>query len=136
MISACGVLCSECPAFLGKTNGPQYRQEAAAAWRRIYRLRATPEQMSCGGCLAADDEVFHTCRKCEARLCCRGKGFATCGECPDPACAKLEKAQSVWDSVPALAGRLSASDFDTYAKPYCGHRERLASVRQGHSENR
>ncbi len=129
LMAACGVLCSGCPAYHANQRGAAHQERTAVAWRRIYRLRETPGAISCEGCQAADDEVFHTCRRCAARRCCRRRGFASCAECDTRPCAKLEKAQAVWDTVPHLAERLTAGDFDRYARPYCGHRQRLEAAR-------
>jgi len=129
MMSACGVWCSDCPAYLGKTKGPADQRRTVDAWRRIYDLGEAPENISCGGCLGPDGELFHTSRNCKARLCCRRKEFNSCAECPKLSCADLEKAQSVWDDVPNLASTLSPADFARYARPYCGHRRRLATAR-------
>ena len=129
MMSACGVLCSECPAYHAATRGIKHQRETADAWRRIYGLTEKPEDISCGGCLGADGELFHTSRGCEARRCCRARGFNSCAECTMGACPLLERAQAVWDGVPELAAALCPADFDRYARPYCGHRERLAAAR-------
>jgi hypothetical protein len=128
-MSACGVLCSDCPAFLGRVEGEMRRKRTAEAWRRIYGLDERPEAISCGGCLAPDDAVFRSCRTCSARLCCRSKGFSSCADCDHEACPDLARAQSVWDSVPALAKTLSRADCREYAEPYCGHRRRLSEAR-------
>ena len=130
MMSACGVLCSDCPAYHGEAKGVAHQQRTVAAWRRIYKLNETAANLSCGGCLGPDDELFHSSRTCKARLCCRSKGFATCAECPAEPCPLLEKAQSVWDAVPEMATVLSREDFVAYALPYCDHRHRLAEARQ------
>jgi len=136
MMSACGVLCSDCPAYHGKPKGTAHQKRTADAWRRIYGLKQKPEDINCGGCLAADEQVFYTCRKCKARLCCRSKGLSNCAECPVKGCSDLEKAQSVWDQVPNLVEQLSDEDFLIYAQPYCGHRERLAEVRRRTAQER
>ena len=130
MMSACGVLCSDCPAYLGAGKGVAHQKSTAAAWRRIYGLNETVENITCGGCLGPDDQLFHTSRTCKARHCCRSKGFGTCAECPVEWCPDLEKAQSLWDGVPDLAKVLSREDFVTYAQPYCDHRRRLAQARR------
>jgi hypothetical protein len=96
--------------------------------RRIYGLNEPAENISCGGCLGSDDQLFHASRRCKARHCCRSNGFATCAECPAENCPDLEKAQAVWDEVPDLASILSHEDFVTYAQPYCDHRRRLAEA--------
>jgi len=130
MMSACGVLCSDGRAYEGEAKGLAHQECTAAAWRRIYGLNETRENISCGGCLGPDDQLFHTCHRCRARRCCRSKGFATCAECPVEQCPDLEKAQSVWDEVPELAKVLSYEDFVAYAQPYCDHRRRLAEARR------
>lgn len=129
LMSACGVLCSDCPAYLAQAKGMEHQQHTADAWLRIYGLPELPESISCGGCLSADDEVFYTSVKCKARRCCRSKGFASCAECDVENCADLEKAQCVWDGVPEIGQTLSHEDFVRYAQPYCDHRRRLAEAR-------
>lgn len=130
IMSACGVLCSDCAAYLAASKGPAYQKEAADAWKRIYGFQTEPETMSCGGCLSADDEVFHTSVTCTARRCCLSKGLGSCAECSEESCELLSKAQSNWDSAPEIGARLSVSDFEKYAQPYCGCRERLESARR------
>lgn len=128
MMSACGVLCSSCPAYRAETKGRRHQERTAAAWRRIYHLRETPENISCGGCLGPDEKLFHTSIRCKARRCCLDKGFTSCAACPATSCKDLQKAQSLWDGVPELKATLSPTDFATYARPYCGHRRRLAAA--------
>ncbi len=130
MIAACGVLCSDCPAYLGNAKGTTHQQTTTQAWARIYGLKEIAENISCGGCLGPDEELFHTSRSCKARQCCRSKGFSTCAECEMEPCPDLEKAQSVWDGVPDLASTLSREDFARYAQPYCDHRRRLLEMRR------
>ena len=129
-ISACGVWCSDCPAYLADVKGVAHQQRTVAAWKRIYGLSESTESIACAGCLAPDDQVFHTCRACKARLCCRSKGFNTCAECAVEGCPDLEHAQSLWDGLAALATTLSREDFVTYVEPYCNHRHRLAEARR------
>ena len=88
-MSACGVLCSECPAYQGAAKGVQHQRRTVAAWLRIYGLKETVGHIACGGCLAPDEEVFHTSRNCKARRCCRARGFASCAECRAESCADL-----------------------------------------------
>ncbi len=128
MMSACGVLCSNCPAYLGSARGLEHQQRVAEAWQRIYDLDFTAEQITCGGCLGSDKDLFCTMGACEARKCCISEWLASCAECPLAPCPKLEKAQAVWDGVPDLIRRLSPEDFEVYAQPYCGHRQRLEAA--------
>jgi len=135
MMSACGVLCSACPAFRDKEDSID-RQETVAAWRRVYGLKERAEDISCGGCLGPDDQVFHSCRKCEARRCFREKGLHSCAECFVKSCVLLEKAQAQWDGVPKLVEVVSRADFAKYVKPYCNHRERLKRARRALAKRR
>jgi hypothetical protein len=129
MMSVCGVMCADCPAYLGGAKGLRHQKKTAAAWKRIYGLNEPAPNISCGGCLGPDGEVFHTSRNCKARSCALAKGYKSCAECPIASCPDLEKAQSVWDGVPELSETLSRTDFVAYAQPYCGHRRRLARAR-------
>lgn len=128
MMSACGVWCSACPAFQGRAKGPVHQKRTADAWQRIYSLSEAPENISCGGCLGPDEQLFHGSRTCAARRCCRDHLLHSCGECPKRPCEDLERAQALWDGVPQLASTLSHGDFLTYAQPYCGHRRRIAGA--------
>ncbi len=130
IMSACGVLCSDCPAYLGNAKGMAHQKRTAEAWRRIYGRPESPRDISCGGCLSSDDGVFYTSRTCTARRCCRESGFASCAECPVEKCPDLEKAQSVWDKVPEIGKTLAPKDFILYAEPYCNHRSRLRAAKQ------
>lgn len=130
MMSACGVMCSDCPAYLGSAKGVEHRQRTAAAWQRIYGLSEAVLNITCGGCLGPDEQLFHTSRNCKARRCCRSKGFSSCAECPVESCPDLDKAQAVWDGVPEIAKTLSHEDFVIYAQPYCDPRRRLAEARK------
>jgi hypothetical protein len=129
MMSACGVMCSQCPAYQATSMGIGHQRTTAEAWHRIYGLDEAPENISCGGCLGSDADLFHTSRSCAARRCCQGHGLNSCAECPDESCDDLEKAQAVWDEVPQIGAGLARGDFDMYARPYCDHRERLAALR-------
>lgn len=130
MMSACGVWCSECPAYHAGAKGRAYQQRTSDAWRRIYDLHEPPETITCGGCLGRDEDLFHASRPCRARHCCLWNGFTSCAECPQSSCVDLDRAQSIWDSVPALEAQLSRAEFVRYARPYCGHRRRIAAARR------
>ncbi len=128
MMSVCGVLCSECPAYLAVSKGAAYQRRTADAWRRIYGLSETAGNISCGGCLGPDDQLFHTSRSCKARRCCRDKGLTSCAACPNVSCEDLERAQSVWDGVPNPASALSGAR--------AGARRRDHGIRAGHRTRR
>ncbi len=130
VMSACGVLCSGCAAYMAAAKGAAYQKEAAEGWTRVYGFQVEPEKMSCGGCLGPDDRVFFTSAKCTARRCCLSKGFHSCAECPETTCELLQRAQSNWETVPEIGAKLSTSDFEKYAEPYCGLCERFEAARR------
>ena len=125
-LSACGVICSDCPAFRARqSNDPAMRERVAAAWHELYGLNFGPEVISCGGCLGSDEELFHTSRKCAARRCCYSRGLTNCGECRDRPCADLERAQSAWDGLEERAPLLAEPVFREFVLPYCHARRRV-----------
>ena len=128
-LSACGVICSECPAFLaGQAKDPAVRERVAAAWHELYELNFGPEAISCGGCQGSDEALFFTSRNCSARRCCRSRDLASCAKCADRPCADLERAQSVWDGLEERAKTLPESVFREFVLPYCRARERVPAT--------
>ena len=124
-LSACGVICSECPAYVaGHAAGPGARQRVAAAWHELYALEFGPEVIACGGCLGPDEDLFFTSRACAARRCCRSRQLSSCAACASRPCADLERAQSVWDGLEERAATLPAPVFREFVQPYCGARRR------------
>lgn len=125
-MSACGVICAECPAFRARqANDPAMRERVAAAWHTLYELNFGPAVISCGGCLGSDEDLFFTSRNCSARRCCRSRGLASCAGCADRPCADLERAQSVWDGLEERAKTLPEPVFREYVLPYCYARQRV-----------
>ena len=129
-MSACGVICSACPAYLaGQSNDPADRERVATAWHEIYGLNFGPEAIACGGCLGSDEAVFCTSLKCSARRCCRSRDLASCAECADRPCADLERAQSNWDGLEEKAKSLPESTFKEFVLPYCHARRRVPGMK-------
>ena len=129
MMAACGVMCSLCPAYRGQAKGIAHQRQTVEAWQRIYGLTERPENIACSGCLGSDGDLFHTSGGCAARRCCLTHAFRSCGECPEESCKDLDKAQAAWNEVPEIGASLSRVEFDTYARAYSGHRERLTAIR-------
>lgn len=128
-MSACGVVCSECGAFLAaKKADPAIQERVAAVWNRVYGLDVKPETVTCGGCLNVDAVAFATCNDCWVRECVLSKGIAHCGLCDQYPCAELERVQAQYDDLEKKAETMSEEDFATYVLPYCHSRERLAAA--------
>ncbi|HVP15431.1 MAG TPA: DUF3795 domain-containing protein [Terriglobales bacterium] len=127
-MSACGVICSECPAYRAReANDPAERARVAQAWHELFDLSFTADQIPCGGCLGPHEDVFCTSRECAARRCCLARGLASCAECPDRPCPHLERAQSNWDGLESRAESLPVAVFREFFLPYCHARDRVPS---------
>jgi hypothetical protein len=131
-MSACGVICSECGAYLaGQKADEAFQQRVADAWQSIYKLDVAPEALSCGGCLNVDAPAFATCNDCFVRQCVLAKGIAHCGLCDQYPCAELERVQAQFDGLEKLAETMPEAEFDQFVQPYCGISARIsAAIRQ------
>jgi len=104
MISCCGLVCSDCPAYIAtKENDDAKRAEVAALWSKQFNLEINPEDVDCAGCLANGVHGGY-CRVCAIRKCAMGKGLDSCARCEDYACEELEKVLSM---EPACRERLN-----------------------------
>lgn len=131
-MSACGVICSECPAYVAaQSPDPAARARVAAAWHELYGLNFGPEVITCGGCHGSDEALFFTSGKCAARRCCRSRGLAHCAACADRPCTDLERAQSNWDGLEERAATLPEAVFREFVQPYCGARRRVPGACSG-----
>ncbi len=129
VMSACGNLCSDCPAYVaGRTHDRTRQERIAAAWQKIYDLTFPPETITCGGCPGDQPAAFVSCRQCAVRLCVTAKGLAHCALCEEYPCAKLDKAQADFDGLESMADKLSEEEFAEFVAPYCHARDRLAAA--------
>ncbi|NHJ14351.1 MAG: DUF3795 domain-containing protein [Candidatus Thorarchaeota archaeon] len=88
MIAYCGLVCTECKAFIAKqTDDNELRASAAAMW-------GSPEwpmdvaDINCDGC-KAEGEHFKYCAACLVRTCGHERGVATCAHCSEYVCETL-----------------------------------------------
>jgi hypothetical protein len=104
IIAFCGLLCSECGAFLAtKNNDDKKREEVAQLWSKEYGSDIKSEDINCEGCLSEGENIFNYCRVCEIRKCGKEKGVMNCAYCDEYTCEKLEK---FFQMVPAAKERL------------------------------
>ena len=90
MISQCGLICTECGAYIATKNDDQaLREKTAAEWSQMYGGNITPEMIVCEGCLSTGKNVFGHCMVCEYRNCEKAVGIPNCAHCEDYACEKL-----------------------------------------------
>ncbi len=104
MISICGLLCSECGAFIAtKNDDDEKRAEVAEQWSKGYNVDIKPEDINCDGCISDSERLFSHCRVCEIRKCGKEKDLQNCAYCNEYTCEKLEK---IFQMVPHAKERL------------------------------
>ena len=92
IIATCGLVCSECSAYLATQAGdPEALERVAAQWREEYNAPGiTVESVICDGCLGEEGRKCHHCAECQIRACGVTHGVANCAHCAEYACDKLE----------------------------------------------
>lgn len=95
LVAYCGLVCTECPAYIAeRTDDDALRAKTAVRWSRS-DFSVSPEEVSCDGCVVTEGTQFKHCELCEVRGCAASRGVATCAECPDYACARLERLSAI-----------------------------------------
>lgn len=84
LIAFCGLDCEACDARRATiTNDDTLRRETAEKWAAMNDSpQITPETIECMGC-RTEGVKFGYCSMCGIRTCATGKGFETCGSCPE-----------------------------------------------------
>jgi hypothetical protein len=104
MLSFCGLLCSECGAFLASSNDDdEKRAEVAKLWSKEYNKELKPEDINCDGCLSEEENLFNYTKVCVIRQCGKEKGILNCAYCDEYGCEKLVK---FFQMVPEAKERL------------------------------
>ena len=91
MIAFCGIICTECPAFLATQKDDNERKKVAEMWSKQFKSEIKPEDINCDGCLTEDGRLFGFCRVCKIRECGMKKGVKNCAYCSDYPCEELNK---------------------------------------------
>jgi hypothetical protein len=92
IIAYCGLICSDCSAYVAtQANDQEALERVATQWREEYNApNITVESVICDGCLGGGRKCSH-CAECEIRACGVARGVANCAHCADYACEKLER---------------------------------------------
>lgn len=91
MTACCGIVCSECGAFIATMNDDDNKRvEVAELWSKQYGQDIKPEDINCDGCISDSERLIGHCKVCEIRKCAREKAVANCAYCDEYACEKLE----------------------------------------------
>lgn len=92
IVAYCGLVCSECPAYLATQAADLAAKERVLAeWRVVYEHPTmTIEDVTCDGCTTVGGRLGGNPPGCPIRLCAIGRAVAHCGECAEYACDKLD----------------------------------------------
>ena len=89
-MSICGLICTECPAYLAaRTKDWELRVRTAEAWSNLFKVRIKPEEVECDGCISQSEKLFGHCKVCEVRRCGKERGVLNCFVCLDYPCDKV-----------------------------------------------
>jgi len=92
MIAFCGLVCTECPAFIATQNDDREALERVAAqWSQQFSISITPDDCICDGCLAFGGRLGSYGHECNIRACGVEKRVQNCAYCDDYRCQELEK---------------------------------------------
>lgn len=91
MIAYCGLVCTDCPAYIAtQADDRAALERVAAQWREEFNAPdITVESVICDGCLGSDGRHCSHCFECEIRACGMERGVVNCAYCDDYACEKL-----------------------------------------------
>ncbi|MBN1160720.1 MAG: DUF3795 domain-containing protein [Dehalococcoidales bacterium] len=91
-IAYCGLVCTDCKAYIAtEKNDDKMREEVAAEWTKEYHHDFKPEDIKCDGCLPKTVKTIGHLNVCPIRKCGQEKGVINCAYCEDYACEELNK---------------------------------------------
>ena len=87
MIARCGLICTECPAYIAtKANDPAAIDEVVLLWREAHDPNITAEQVWCDGCLSDGPHHCGHWSDCGVQTCASSRGVLNCAVCDDYGC--------------------------------------------------
>jgi hypothetical protein len=92
MIAYCGLVCTDCPAYIAtQANDRAALERVATTWREEFNApHLTADSVICDGCLGSEGRKFGHCFDCDMRACAMERDVANCAHCADYACETLE----------------------------------------------
>jgi hypothetical protein len=91
MIAYCGLVCTDCGAYIAtQNNDDEKRRQIAEQWTKAYNHPFQPSDINCVGCIPVAGLHVGHCGMCEIRKCGQEKDVKNCGWCPDYSCEKTE----------------------------------------------
>ena len=122
MVAFCGIICTDCPAYLAtQSNDREALERVLAHWRKEFNApHIAIEDIVCDGCLTVDGRLNGYCRQCQIRPCGVERGVPNCAYCDEYVCDKLERLLAICDQM---------EGFFDFARPA---RATLDSLRADH----
>ncbi len=105
IIAYCGLVCTECAAYLA-TQADDWAalEQVAAQWAKEFDAPdITAESIVCDGCLTDMGRKCGHCYECDVRACAMARDVANCAHCDEYACQTLE---SFFGFVPSARATL------------------------------
>ena len=90
LIGFCGLVCSECPAFVAtKNDDDKERERIAKEWSKEYKHDFVMQDINCDGCTEIEGRHINYCNICKVRACAIEKSIKNCAYCKDYGCETL-----------------------------------------------
>lgn len=107
MIAYCGLVCTDCEAYVAtQANDMAVLEQVAIKWREEFNVpELSVESILCDGCLDSKGRKCSHCFECEMRACGLERGIANCAHCAEYACDMLT---GFFGFVPDARTRLDA----------------------------
>ena len=68
IVGSCGIVCTECPAFIAyRTNDQALREKTSEEWSEMYGAPIKAADINCVGCLATEGVQISHCAECDIR---------------------------------------------------------------------
>ncbi len=92
MIAYCGLVCTECPAYIAtQKNDGEGRRKTAEKWSQELGIPVSADDCICDGCRAFDGRLGGYCGECPIRACGIRTNVENCAYCESYSCENLEK---------------------------------------------
>ncbi len=92
MIAYCGLICTECPAYIAtQANDRKQLEKVAAQWSEQFNATLTADDCACDGCQATTERHMSHCAECKIRACAIEKGVRNCAHCSGYPCQELKE---------------------------------------------
>ena len=91
MVAYCGIVCSECDAFVAtQAQDREALEKMAKRTSEEFGISMTADDAQCDGCLATTGRQIGYCGQCAIRACGADYLVENCAHCDEYACPNIE----------------------------------------------